>query len=125
MSRSGSVNSTRAHRLLSCGLYEQEVCDLFYRDITPEDYDLLLRLDEPLPKRRAGGEEALERLLTKARYERRHAVCGVCLMPTEDADDVAAVRCPAEHEFHRACISKWLSECKNSCPVCNADLAEP
>mmetsp|Transcript_148702 Transcript_148702/g.277145 ORF Transcript_148702/g.277145 Transcript_148702/m.277145 type:complete len:235 (-) Transcript_148702:22-726(-) len=121
-SRTGSGRSSRAHRLMACGLSEHEVVDLFYRDITPEDYDLLLRLDELVPKRTAC-KDAVDRLQPRPPGERNHDVCGVCLVPFEADDDVLAVSCPAAHEFHRPCISKWLTECKNCCPVDHAELA--
>jgi len=120
-SRSASGASSRAQRLLACGLSEHEVVELLYREITPEDYDLLLRLDELLPKKTAGAD-ALEKLQSAPAGERRHESCGVCLMPFEDDDDVVSVPCPAAHEFHRACVSKWLTQCKNSCPVDHAEL---
>lgn len=122
-SRSGSRNSTsRKHQALACGLSEQELCDILYRDITPEDYDMLLRLDEFVPKKTAS-LGALQGLRPVPRRERNHETCGVCLMPFEDTDDqVVAVPCPAEHEFHRNCISKWLTEYKDACPVDHAKL---
>jgi len=121
-SRSASGGSSRAHRLLACGLSEHEVVELLYREITPEDYDLLLRLDELVAKKTAGAE-ALERLRPVPLGQRRHDTCGVCLMPWEDAEeDVVCVPCPAAHEFHRACVTRWLTQCKNSCPVDHAEL---
>lgn len=116
--------ASRAHRLLACGLSEHEVFDLLYRDITPEDYDMLLRLDELVPKKTASAE-AVDGLRKISAGERRHETCGVCLMPFEDGDyedGVLTVPCPAAHEFHRACISRWLTEYKNTCPVDHAEL---
>lgn len=121
--RMGSGRSTRANRLLACGLGEHEVVDLFYRDITPEDYDLLLRLDEMVPKRTAKAEN-ISHLRQRAPSERQHEVCGVCLVQFEDNDVVLAVSCPAKHEFHRRCITKWLTECSKTCPIDHAELPE-
>ena len=29
---------------------------------------------------------------------------------------------PCRHNYHKKCISKWLTEGKASCPICNATL---
>jgi len=108
---------------MSSGLGEEDVFDLLYRDITPEDYEMLCRLDEMVPKKTAGAE-AVGRLQPRAAIDRRHEICGVCLMEFEAADTVLAVGCPAKHEFHQACISKWLTECNNTCPIDHAELPE-
>lgn len=112
--------------MLECGLSGDEVYDILYRDITPEDYDMLCRLDELVPKKTAGAE-AVEGLSVVAPGRSRHGTCGICLMPFEDGDgdggeDVVSVPCPAEHEFHRGCISKWLTQYNNSCPIDHAEL---
>jgi len=123
---SASATSSRAQRLLACGLSEHEVVELLYRDITPEDYELLLRLDEQVPKKTAKAE-VVGQLPAVSAQERRHETCGVCLMPFEDGEeavgeDIVSVPCPANHEFHRACISRWLTQCKDACPVDHAIL---
>lgn len=120
---SSGRSSSRANRSLMCGLEENEVFDLLYRDITPEDYDMLLRLDEMVPKRTATAD-TLAHLRLRIHGERLHEVCGVCLAPFDPSDDVLAVSCPAKHEFHRQCISKWLTECNKTCPVDHAELPE-
>lgn len=125
-SRSSAGRSSSAARagqqVLVCGLFEHEVCDLLYRDITPEDYDLLLRLDERVAKKTAPAD-ALARLQAVPLAERRHGTCGVCLAAFgENDEDVVSVPCPAEHEFHRECVSKWLLQCKNTCPLDHTEL---
>lgn len=124
--RSASGVSSRAHRLLACGLSEHEVVELLYREITPEDYDLLLLLDEMVPKKTLA-PQALEKLQVVRAGQRRHDSCGICLMPWQDGEeeeeeDIVSVPCPAAHEFHRSCVTKWLTQCKNSCPVDHAAL---
>lgn len=121
--RSVGSGASRAQRLLACGLSEHEVVELLYREITPEDYDLLLRLDELVAKKTAS-TEVLAKLQAVPVGQRRHDACGVCLMPFEGSEDedVVNVPCPAAHEFHRPCVSKWLTQCKNSCPVDHAEL---
>eukprot|EP00747_Dinoflagellata_sp_TGD_P169734 gnl/TRDRNA2_/TRDRNA2_199514_c0_seq1.p1 gnl/TRDRNA2_/TRDRNA2_199514_c0~~gnl/TRDRNA2_/TRDRNA2_199514_c0_seq1.p1 ORF type:complete len:226 (+),score=16.59 gnl/TRDRNA2_/TRDRNA2_199514_c0_seq1:90-767(+) len=121
-SRSSGRSRSAIGTPLPCGLCDVQVLDLMYRDITPEDYDMLLRLDEFLPKKTAS-TTYVQRLRPVPFGERRYDTCGVCLTPFEDCDDVLAVPCPAEHEFHRSCITKWLLEYKNSCPVDQSELS--
>jgi len=92
-----------------------EVYDLLSRDITPEDYDLLLRLDSTLAKPAASAERVEE--LPSVSYEVfQGGSCSVCITPFEKHDVVASL--PCRHNFHRTCISKWLAECKRTCPLC-------
>merc|ERR1719456_1804538 len=37
--------------VLPCGLFQDEVIELMYRDLSPEDFEMLSKLDERLPKR--------------------------------------------------------------------------
>jgi len=121
---SASGSSERAQLLTACGLSEHEVIELLYREITPEDYELLLRLDELNAKKTASAEMLKDKLTAAPVGSRRHDTCGVCLMPFEEGEDedVVAVPCPAAHEFHRVCVTKWLTQCKNTCPVDHAEL---
>lgn len=79
--------------VLPCGLKEREAIDLMYRDLGPEDFDMLSKLDENVPKRDTVRAEDL---------------CG----------KLPVAKVPKAHVFHQKCISKWLTECKNSCPIC-------
>ncbi|CAL1143014.1 unnamed protein product [Cladocopium goreaui] len=48
--------------ILPCGLFQEEVIELMYRDLNPEDYDLLNKLDERVSKKNTMGRNAVERL---------------------------------------------------------------
>jgi hypothetical protein len=88
---------------------------LLSRDITPEDYDMLLRLDTSVPKATASAD-AIDAMPCVLAEEFLGGSCSVCLAPFEEADTVAALAC--RHRFHRTCITRWLSECKKTCPLC-------
>lgn len=118
-SRSASGHSLFRAQRLSCGLSEHEVFDLLCRDITPEDYDMLLKLDEMLP-RKIVRSEALRKLQPVSSW--RYDSCGICLMPFDSGGDVVSVPCTAAHEFHSTCIEKWLTQYKNTCPIDHAEL---
>lgn len=104
---------------MPCGLSASEVEDLLFREITPEDYDMLLRLDEMVAKPTASAS-SIESLPTTEGERVLGEECTVCLVPFE-ADDVVA-SLPCRHNFHRRCITKWLAECKRACPLCGAEL---
>merc|ERR1719158_524957 len=99
-----------------CILFQNEYVDLMYRDITPEDYETLLKLDESIPKKTASSREVADLEIIDATTVIGET-CGVCLVDFEDEDFVKRVPCPNGHLFHNDCISKWLLDCKNSCPV--------
>jgi hypothetical protein len=95
-----------------------EVSDLLSRDITPEDYELLLRLDATVAKP-VVSKESIEGLPPVPAEDFAGGECTVCMMPF-DADD-KVVELPCRHRFHRGCITKWLHECRRTCPNCGSD----
>eukprot|EP00929_Paragymnodinium_shiwhaense_P117556 TRINITY_DN8831_c0_g1_i1.p1 TRINITY_DN8831_c0_g1~~TRINITY_DN8831_c0_g1_i1.p1 ORF type:complete len:428 (-),score=74.66 TRINITY_DN8831_c0_g1_i1:417-1700(-) len=111
-----------ANEPLSCGLTHVEVFDLLSRDITPDDYEMLLRLDKAVAKSVAPAD-VVEGLPSVCCSEFMGGSCGVCLTDFEEAEDVATLRC--KHFFHRPCISKWLSECRKTCPLCGEEAVAP
>lgn len=106
---------------LPCGLTTGEVSDLLSREITPEDYDLLLRLDKAVPKPTASAE-SIEGLPVVHEKEFMGGECTVCLCMFEAGDGVLAL--PCQHHFHRSCITKWLSECRRMCPLCGVEIPQ-
>jgi len=105
---------------LSCGLTAAEVYSLLSRDITPEDYDLLLRLDENNAKPTVSAESVRD-LPRVERKDFEGRDCGVCLAAFEAKDSVVGL--PCRHFFHHECVAKWLSQCKKTCPICCAEVS--
>lgn len=103
---------------LPCGLSPSEVFDLLFREITPDDYETLLRLDETV-SRPIASAASIESLPTACARDLLGEECAVCLAAFESQDLVATL--PCRHHFHRSCIAKWLSECRRSCPLCGND----
>jgi len=112
---------TAAYVRLPCGLTTGEVSDLFSRDITPEDYDLLLRLDKDVSKPTASSK-CIEGLPSVPQEEFMDGECSVCLCKFEADDAVAAL--PCKHRFHRSCVTKWLAECRRMCPLCGVEVGQ-
>mmetsp|Transcript_67664 Transcript_67664/g.135917 ORF Transcript_67664/g.135917 Transcript_67664/m.135917 type:complete len:355 (-) Transcript_67664:380-1444(-) len=113
-----SNTDVQAHAVLPCGLTPVEVYSLLSRDIGPEDYEMLLRLDDTVPKKTASSE-GVDRLSNVTPEDFMGGKCSVCLCAFDEDDEVVALQC--EHHFHRSCIRKWLSEYRHTCPLCNCE----
>ncbi|KAL6549755.1 hypothetical protein OROMI_020243 [Orobanche minor] len=48
------------------------------------------------------------------------AQCYICLVEYDDGDSLRVL--PCRHEFHRACVDKWLKEIHRVCPLCRGDI---
>lgn len=48
--------------------------------------------------------------------------CYICLSEYEEADKIRVL--PCHHEFHMACVDKWLTEIHGVCPLCRRDVCE-
>lgn len=91
---------------------------LQYRDLRPEDFELLCNLDETLPRRGMAEERLLQmmpRVLPQNATECR--VCLECVAPNEKL-----LMLPCGHEFHPECITKWACEYRGDCPLCGESL---
>jgi len=103
---------------LPCGLLLSQLSELLDRDITPNDYEILLQLDESVARPTAS-KAGVEGLMVSAAKEFLGGSCVVCQSTFEPEDIVVALRCG--HHFHSNCISKWLLERCQWCPLCGAD----
>lgn len=104
----------------SCGLSTMEVFDLLSREITPDDYDMLLRLDAGVEKKAVADPQSVEALPAVPCEEFMGGDdCAVCLVAFESHDSV--VELPCRHQFHRGCIARWLKECRRTCPLCGTE----
>ena len=100
---------------------------LLDRDFNEADYEMLLQLDEvdDPEKRRALKQNGklLDQLpskrLSKGEANKGEQTCAICLEAMRAGQTVLALRC--KHEYHRACILKWLKSCEApTCPCCKA-----
>lgn len=104
---------------LPCGLFASQLSELLFRDITPEDYDLLLQLDESV-KRPTASKSSVENLPEVSQEEFAGKTCTICLCCFDSSDRV--LKLPCKHIFHKDCITKWLVESKPACPMCCAKV---
>ncbi|KAL2653854.1 hypothetical protein R1flu_021982 [Riccia fluitans] len=48
--------------------------------------------------------------------------CNICLVEYEEGDQVRVL--PCHHEYHVACVDKWLKEVHRVCPLCRGNVCE-
>ncbi|KAG5510832.1 hypothetical protein JKF63_07904 [Porcisia hertigi] len=98
------------------------VGDLQYREINPEDYDVLLALDHD--HRRPLGADEIRNLLTErfGARARMNDSCPVCLRGFTVSSMCTAL--PCGHVMHSGCGFKWLSEYSDACPIDNRKVRD-
>ena len=109
-----ALNSVNTPRDLDTDLISILI-NIQHREITPEDFDLLLRLDESVAPKTIS-KSTLDSFCTDiARDEHINDVCSVCL----DNYVIGQQRkyLPCGHIFHSNCIDNWLSNASRNCPL--------
>ena len=101
---------------LECGLTRAQIRALQDRELTPEDYEVLLRLDESVAKKDVLSEEQASALIEQTMET--EAECCVCMCDLEGGESAVMLACG--HYFHAPCIKDWLVKGKDTCPMCNA-----
>lgn len=92
---------------------------LQFREITPEDYELLCSLDGDVRPSKGMPEEFIKALAPGTVGE----TCGVCLDTIDDEEENhRMLPCSMKHSFHFSCIEKWLAE-HRTCPLDMTDLS--
>eukprot|EP00762_Andalucia_godoyi_P005666 ANDGO_06391.mRNA.1 putative E3 ubiquitin-protein ligase RHC1A len=102
-------------------------------DFKPDDYDLLLRLDEEI--RRSDTKDKLDVGVATTLPEFQLTIkdvesiqksteknCPICLTDFEVGDSVKML--PCMHRFHADCIVPWLVQHSSLCPVCKLDVSK-
>ncbi|CAK9102625.1 RING-H2 finger protein ATL57 (RING-type E3 ubiquitin transferase ATL57) [Durusdinium trenchii] len=103
--------------------------ELQYRDVTPEDYERLLLLDEENKRRtldprsisnfpkvhlNAQGTPESSSKIDWADDAQLREDCAICFMPFENCE---ATKLPCGHIFHANCTRSWFTEYANTCPI--------
>jgi len=89
---------------------------LQYRELTPEDYELLCLLDENVPKKNTTPQDLVSGLPRVLARDCHSNECHICLARLDPLIFVAQL--PCGHAFHPECVSRWLTQCKGTCPLC-------
>jgi len=107
--------------VLPCGLGVNEAVSMMHRELTPEDYEKLCKLDENIPKQDTLQQGQVD-CLPRFRPDSAGVECKICLSEIDRTTE--AVQLPCSHAFHVPCITRWLTQCKNSCPLCSAEITQ-
>lgn len=95
--------------------------NLQHRDLTPEDYDLLLRLDEARVKPKTLSENKLQQFKTEIIESNDNLeVCPICMDLYEKGQERKYL--PCKHSFHSNCIDSWLKNSSMNCPIDNLPI---
>ncbi|PRP78824.1 hypothetical protein PROFUN_00997 [Planoprotostelium fungivorum] len=102
----------------------EQIClliNLQNRELTPEDYDTLLVLDSTVQRRGTLSTREMKKMARKNSTILKKSdgrECSICLCDMEEGEEV--LRLPScTHEFHRQCISTWLTDSAGRCPCDN------
>lgn len=99
-----------------------QVSELLDRDITPDDYEMLLQLDESVTRPTAS-RAGVERLAGASGDAFLGENCAICLLAFEKSDEVKVL--PCTHFFHQECVARWLLERCRCCPLCGDEALPP
>ncbi|KAL3571786.1 hypothetical protein D5086_025690, partial [Populus alba] len=75
--------------------------------------------------------EAVVNSLPLKNYQKSHGTenvaqheqqCHICLVDYEEGDKIRVL--PCSHEFHMACVDKWLKDIHGVCPLCRDDVCK-
>jgi len=106
------------------------IMDLQHRDITPEDYETLRRLDSSVQPKTISLEKlecACPRWTVPATRSATSQgaskeLCCICLEHFACGDQLR--RLPCRHTFHSNCIVEWLTTSSDICPECSQPVVE-
>ena len=98
------------------GSHFDKMIDLQHRDLTPEDYELLLLLDESVAPKTVS-ENLLQSLvvMTAEVAETIGELCSICMELYHASHSVKKL--PCSHIFHELCIDMWLKNSSLNCPL--------
>lgn len=97
----------------------QQVLDLQNRELTPEDYELLLLLDEGV-KKKTVPKNIVDSFPTTIVEESIENSCTICLNEYGIGEKLKTL--PCGHQFHADCIAQWLLSSSTNCPIDNLPL---
>eukprot|EP00930_Biecheleria_cincta_P054598 TRINITY_DN4087_c0_g1_i1.p1 TRINITY_DN4087_c0_g1~~TRINITY_DN4087_c0_g1_i1.p1 ORF type:complete len:265 (-),score=29.90 TRINITY_DN4087_c0_g1_i1:115-909(-) len=91
---------------------------LQYRDISEDDFETLLALDDHAPVRSTVEPMSIIGSLPLISADAGDSIeCSICLDDHQTGDQM--VRLPCQHLFHPKCIAGWMGQCsQHTCPLC-------
>jgi len=114
-----------------CGLDYQTLLSLTQRDLTSDDYELLLAFDNTVKKKTVSCDILESLPTTVLSFDEKIEgmpelcdgdVCTTCLCDYVEGDEVRWIP-QCAHIFHKSCIDEWLQSQSVSCPICRLELS--
>lgn len=113
------VHELRADNVSKLGLEGDQLrwlIDIQHREITPEDYELLLLLENAVAPRTVDrGSLHLLVVVPAETLSLVGEICAICMELFELSQAVKVL--PCRHSFHSLCIDHWLSNSSQDCPL--------
>jgi len=101
------------------GLSYQSLMDLSSRELTPEDYEMLLLLDSVVEKKTTN-LDVLQNINETIADKDTTGDCPICMCDFTEGDKLKHLKC--SHTFHIDCITEWLSKHSQTCPLCKESV---
>ncbi|EGG23187.1 RING zinc finger-containing protein [Cavenderia fasciculata] len=98
------------------GLSQTQINDILNREITPEDYELLLMLDATVKPKTCPLDLVYSLPTIRFTADCQYPQCVVCLGEFE-LNETLTILPKCKHIFHTNCISNWLANASKNCPV--------
>lgn len=92
----------------------RSLLDLQNRELTPEDYELLLMLDETVEKKKVS-KDTFKSFESATLTEDLPVDCPICMSPMSTGEKVTTL--PCNHQYHTPCIEQWLTMSSPNCPL--------
>lgn len=89
------------------------------REIIPEDFDVLLQLDDSVPAKTVP-KSVIDSLTTRTIEAEIDCCCSVCMDKYRIGQKVKYLNC--DHYFHSSCIETWLTYNSTKCPLDGLDV---
>lgn len=92
----------------------RSLLDLQNRELTPEDYELLLMLDETVEKKKVS-KDTFKSFDSATLTADLPVDCPICMSPMSTGEKVTTL--PCSHQYHTPCIEQWLTMSSPNCPL--------
>ncbi|KAI5162064.1 hypothetical protein NEAUS04_0851 [Nematocida ausubeli] len=76
-------------------------------------------IEDPVSHRKTIGKEDLDEKIPEVSADGSEGECPICLVDIEKEEIIRKLHCM--HTFHSECVSEWLTNYSNECPMCRKE----